>query len=74
MLRKLVFIGFLLPAVAVGQVRVATAPPLTDKALSYRDSHYGVRFQVRLGGRLLVKIIKSVRFGWMRGRLTRERR
>jgi len=55
MLRKLVFIGFLLPAVAVGQVRVATAPPLTDKALSYRDSHYGVRFQVPTGWKVTRK-------------------
>jgi len=49
MLKRLVFIGFLLPAMAIGQVRVATVPPLADKALSYRDSHYGVRFHIPAG-------------------------
>jgi hypothetical protein len=44
-----VFIGFLLPVVGVAQVSVGTAPALKDKAVSYRDSHYGVRFRIPEG-------------------------
>jgi len=55
MLKKLGFVGFLLSGVVLGQVRVATSPPLVDKALSYRDSHYGVRFQIPAGWKVARK-------------------
>ena len=44
-----VFIGVFLPVVGAAQVSVATAPPVKDKAVSYRDWHYGVRFSTPAG-------------------------